>query len=51
VRHVARVGEMKNSYDILVGKHERQRPPGRPRRIRDDNIRIYLSETGWEDVD
>jgi hypothetical protein len=27
--YVARVGEMRNAYDILVGKPERKRPRGR----------------------
>jgi hypothetical protein len=30
--HVARMGKMRNSYNILVGKPEWKRPPGRPRR-------------------
>jgi hypothetical protein len=43
--------EMKNSYSILVGKPEGKRPLGRPRRVRDDNNRMYLRETAWKDVD
>jgi len=31
VRHVARMGEMRISYNILVGKVERKGPLGRPR--------------------
>jgi len=30
--NVARMGEMRNAYIILVGKPERKRPFGRPRR-------------------
>jgi hypothetical protein len=30
--HVARMGEKTNAYRLLVGKPERKRPPGRPRR-------------------
>jgi len=30
--HVARMGEMRNAYNILVGKPEGRRPLGRPRR-------------------
>jgi hypothetical protein len=30
--HVACMGEMRNSYEILVGKPEGKRPLGRPRR-------------------
>jgi len=31
----------------LVGKPEGKRPLGRPRRRRDDNIKIDLQEVGW----
>jgi hypothetical protein len=31
--HVARMGEKKNAYRILVGKLEGKRPLGRPRRM------------------
>jgi hypothetical protein len=30
--HVARMGEKRNAYRLLVGKPEGRRPPGRPRR-------------------
>jgi len=30
-----------------VGKPEGKRPLGRPRRRRDDNIKIDLQEVGW----
>jgi hypothetical protein len=30
--HVARMGEGRNVYRVLVGKPERKRPLGRPRR-------------------
>jgi hypothetical protein len=43
-RHVARVGEMRNSYTILVGRPEGKRPFGRPRRRWEDNIRVDLRE-------
>jgi hypothetical protein len=35
--HVARMGEKRNAYRILVGKPEGKRPLGRPRRRRVDN--------------
>jgi hypothetical protein len=38
--HVARMGEKRNAYRILVGKPEGKRPLGRPRRRWEDNIRI-----------
>jgi hypothetical protein len=34
-----------------VGKPERKRPLGRPRRRWEDNIRMDLREVGWERVD
>jgi hypothetical protein len=49
--HVARMGEQRNAYRLLVGKPEGKRPLGRPRRRWLDNIRIYLVEVGRGDVD
>jgi hypothetical protein len=49
--HVARMGEKRNAYRILVGKPEGKRPLGRQRRRWVDNIRIDLGEVGWGDVD
>jgi hypothetical protein len=40
--HVARMGETRNAYRILVGKPERKRPIGRPRRRWVDSIKIDL---------
>jgi hypothetical protein len=42
---------MRNSYRILVGKHEGKSPFGRPRPRWDDNIRMDLREIGWEVVE
>jgi hypothetical protein len=36
------MGEKRSAYRILVGKPERKRPSGRPRRRREDNIRMDL---------
>jgi hypothetical protein len=49
--HVARIGERRHGYIILIGKHEGKRPLGRPRRRKEDNIRIDLRELVWEVVD
>jgi hypothetical protein len=49
--HVARMGEKRSAYRLLVGKPERRRPLGRPRRRWLDNIRMNLIEVGWGDVD
>jgi hypothetical protein len=50
-RHVAGMGEKRNAYRILVGKQERKRPLGRPRRRWVDNINMDLREIGWDGVD
>jgi hypothetical protein len=42
--HVARMGEKRNAYRILVGKPEGKTPLGRPRCRRVDNIKIDLRE-------
>jgi hypothetical protein len=49
--HVARMGEKRNAYSVLVGKPEERRPLGRPRRRWVDNIKMYLREIGWDGVD
>jgi hypothetical protein len=49
--HVARMGETRNAYRILVGKPEEKRPLGRPRRRWVDNIMIDLREIGWDGID
>jgi hypothetical protein len=51
VGYVARSGEKRNAYGLLVGKPEGKRPLGRPRHKWVDNIRIDLGEVGWGDVD
>jgi hypothetical protein len=50
-RHVARMGEVRGAYNILVGKPEGRRPLGRPRRRWEDNIKMDLREIGFGDVD
>ena len=44
--HVARMGEERGVYRVLVGKPEGKRPLGRPRLILVDNIRMDLQEVG-----
>jgi hypothetical protein len=46
--YVARVGEGRDVYRILVGSPEGKRPLGRPRRRWDDNIKMDLREI-WID--
>jgi hypothetical protein len=49
--YVARTGEKRNAYRLLVGKPVGKRPLGRPRGRLVDNIRMDLGEVGWCDVD
>ena len=49
--HVARMGEERGVYRVLVGKPEGKRSLGRPRRRWVDNIRMDLQEVGFEYVD
>jgi hypothetical protein len=41
------MGDMRNAYKILVGKSEGKRSLGRPRRKRENNIRMDLREIRW----
>jgi hypothetical protein len=49
--HVARMGEKRNVYKLLVRKPEGKRPLGRPRCRWIDNIKMDLSEIGLGVVD
>ena len=49
--HVARMGEERGVYRVLVGKPEGRRPLGRLRRRWVDNIRMDLQEVGCGYVD
>jgi hypothetical protein len=49
--NVAHMGEVKGAYNILVGRPEGRRPLGRPRHRWEDNIKMDLKETGFEDMD
>jgi len=44
--HVARMGEERGVYRVLLGKPEGRRPLGRPRRRLVDNIRMDLQQVG-----
>jgi len=47
VGHVARMGERRGVYRVLVGKPERKRPLGRHKRRWDNNnSKMYLQEVG-----
>jgi hypothetical protein len=45
------MGETRNAHRISVGKPERKRPLGRPRRRWVGNIKIDLGEIGWDGRD
>ena len=44
---MARMGEKRDAYRVLVGKPEGRRTLGRPRRGWEDNIEMDLREVGW----
>jgi len=48
---VARMGERRGVYRVLVGKPEGKRPLGRPRRRWEDNIKMDLQEVGCGGMD
>jgi hypothetical protein len=49
--HVARMGERRGVYRVLVGKSEGERPLGRPRGRWEDNIKMDLQEVGCGGMD
>ena len=48
---VARMGERRGVYRVLVGKLEGKRTLGRPRRRWEYNIKIVLQEVGCGGID
>jgi hypothetical protein len=44
--HVARIGERRGVYSVLVRRSEGKRPLGRPRRRWRDNIEMDIREIG-----
>jgi hypothetical protein len=51
VWHIARMGERRGVYRVLVGKPEGKRPIGRPRHRWEDNIKMDLQEVGCGGID
>jgi len=51
VGHVARMGERRGVYRVLMGKPEGRRPLGSPRRRCEDNIKMDLQEVGCGGMD
>jgi len=50
-RHVARIGERRGVYRVLVGKSEGKRPFGRYERRWENNIKMDLQEVGCGGMD
>jgi hypothetical protein len=50
VGHVARMGEGRGVYRVLVGTPHGKRPLGRPRRRWEDNIKIDLRDIGIDEA-
>jgi hypothetical protein len=48
--HVARMGEGRGVYRVLVGRPDGKRPLGRPRRRWEDNIKMDIRELGINEV-
>ena len=51
VGHVARMGEVRGIYRVLVGKPEGMRQLGRHRHRREDNIKMDHQEVGCGGMD
>jgi len=49
--HVARMGDRRGVYRVLMGKPEGKRPLGRPRRKWEDNIKMDHQEVGCGGMD
>ena len=49
--YVARIGERRDVYRVLVGKPEGKWPLGSPRRRWEDNIKMDLQEVGCGGMD
>jgi hypothetical protein len=49
--YVARIGEGRDVYRVLVEKPEEKSPPGRPRHRWEDNIKMDLQDVGCEGTD
>jgi len=49
--HVARMGEKRGVYSVLVRKSEVKRPLGRPRRRWEDNIKMEIQEVSCGGMD
>ena len=44
---MARMGDRRGVYRVLLGRHGGKRPLGRPTHRLEDNIKKHLQEVGW----
>jgi hypothetical protein len=51
VEHVARMGEGRGLYRVLVGKPEGKKPLGKPRRRWEDDSKVAVHEVGCQGMD
>ena len=51
VGHVARMGERRDAFRVLVGKPEEKKPVGRHRHRWEDNIKMDIREVGCGVID
>jgi len=49
--YVTRIKERRGAYRVLMRRTAGKRPPGGPRRRREDNIKLDLQEVGWFGMD
>ena len=49
--HVARMGDRRGAYVVIIRRRERKRTFGRPRHIWEDKIKMYFQETGWKEME
>jgi hypothetical protein len=49
--YVASIGERRCACRTFVGRPEGRRPLGRPRRRREDNLKMNLQEVGWRGME
>jgi hypothetical protein len=48
---IRKIWGSRGAYRVLVGKPESMRQLGRPRRRREDNIKMDLQEVEWVNMD
>jgi len=48
--HIPYMVERRGVYRVLLGKPEPKKPLGKPRRRREDNIKLYRQELGCGDI-